>query len=140
MHLLDRPSSIWIYFFLTLLNCYSDAVSGQLTYTVAEESNIGTVLGNIAKDLNINTQELETRMFQIVAGSKKKYFEVNVKTGSLYVNERIDREQLCGDESKCSLGVELAIWRRISTLMCRIWSRVCSRQLPDQRQSILMSI
>ncbi|XP_043982180.1 protocadherin alpha-10-like isoform X2 [Gambusia affinis] len=109
MHLLDGPSSIWIYFLLTLLSCYSDAVSGQLTYTVAEESSIGTVLGNIAKDLNINTHELETRMFQIVAGSKKKYFEVNVKTGALYVNERIDREQLCGDESKCSLRVEAVI-------------------------------
>ncbi|MED6243863.1 hypothetical protein ATANTOWER_028651, partial [Ataeniobius toweri] len=109
MHLVDRPSLIWIFFLPALLDCYSDPVSGQLTYTVAEESRIGTVLGNTAKDLNINVQDLETRMFQIVAGSKKKYFEVNLNTGALYVNERIDREQLCGEEPKCSLSVEAVI-------------------------------
>ncbi|XP_047209476.1 protocadherin alpha-3-like [Girardinichthys multiradiatus] len=109
MHLVDRPSLIWIFFLPALLDCYSDPVSGQLTYTVAEESKIGTVLGNTAKDLNINVQDLETRMFQIVAGSKKKYFEVNLNTGALYVNERIDREQLCGEEPKCSLTVEAVI-------------------------------
>uniref|UniRef100_A0A8C1LN87 Protocadherin alpha subfamily C, 2 n=1 Tax=Cyprinus carpio TaxID=7962 RepID=A0A8C1LN87_CYPCA len=89
-------------FFLFLL----DSAFAQIVYSVPEEVNKGTVVGNIAKDLNMNVHELESRMFEIVTGTNKKYFDVNLKTGVLFVNEKIDREELCLLIQKCSLNIE----------------------------------
>ncbi|KAI4884720.1 hypothetical protein NFI96_024912 [Prochilodus magdalenae] len=79
---------------------------GQIVYSVSEEVDKGAVVGNIAKDLKIGIHELESRRFQIVSGSNKKYFEVNMKTGALFVNERIDREEFCERNPRCVLNVE----------------------------------
>ncbi|KPP69179.1 protocadherin-23-like, partial [Scleropages formosus] len=93
----------WIRFLA--LHCFLDSSSAQIVYSVSEEVDKGTVIGNIAKDLSLNIQELEARMFQIVT-KKNKYFEVNTKTGVIVVAERIDREHLCMNSQKCSLHLE----------------------------------
>ncbi|XP_016128936.1 protocadherin alpha-7-like [Sinocyclocheilus grahami] len=92
----------WIVLFLSLW----ESSLGQVVYSVSEEVNKGSVIGNIAKDLKISAQELESHMFQIMPGSNAKYFDVNVKTGSLFVKDRIDREELCGNNQKCALNLE----------------------------------
>ncbi|XP_048033139.1 protocadherin alpha-8-like isoform X5 [Megalobrama amblycephala] len=92
----------WIVLFLSLWK----SSLGQIVYSVSEEVNKGTVILNIAKELKISAQELESRMFQIMPGSNAKYFDVNVKTGSLFVKDRIDREDLCGNNQKCTLNLE----------------------------------
>ncbi|XP_034546172.1 protocadherin alpha-3-like [Notolabrus celidotus] len=89
-----------------ILLCLSDWSAAQISYSVSEEVDKGTVVGNLAKDLSVPTQQLEERGFRIVSGYSKKYFEANLRTGALFVNERIDREELCPNLPKCSLNIE----------------------------------
>ncbi|XP_033489041.2 protocadherin alpha-8-like isoform X4 [Epinephelus lanceolatus] len=84
----------------------SDWSAAQISYSVSEEVDKGTVVGNLAKDLNVSVRDLQTRNLNIVSGYSKKYFDVNFKTGDLYVNERIDREELCPNTVKCTLNFE----------------------------------
>ncbi|XP_058654489.1 protocadherin alpha-3-like [Onychostoma macrolepis] len=97
----------WI-FIVFFFNNWNYA-NGQIVYSVSEEVNTGTTVGNLAKDLNLNVQDLERRGFQIVAGSNKRYFDLHAKNGILFVRERIDREELCGRSSKCALELEAIV-------------------------------
>uniref|UniRef100_A0A3B4UYL6 Protocadherin 2 alpha b 9 n=1 Tax=Seriola dumerili TaxID=41447 RepID=A0A3B4UYL6_SERDU len=98
---------VWIHI-VTLL-CLCDWSASQLSYSISEEVNKGTVVGNIAKDLNINVQELETRDLRIVSSYSKKYFDVNLRSGNLLVNDRVDREELCPNSAQCSLRIQAVL-------------------------------
>ncbi|XP_067374260.1 protocadherin alpha-2-like isoform X4 [Channa argus] len=95
---------IWIQ--ITALLCLCDVSSAQLSFSVSEEVDKGTVVGNLAKDLQINVQDLEKRDLRIVSGDSKKHIDVDLKTGTLYVCDRIDREELCPNTAKCVLNSE----------------------------------
>ncbi|XP_045060966.1 protocadherin alpha-8-like isoform X18 [Coregonus clupeaformis] len=98
---------LWMYYLLTLCHLWSIA-SAQIVYSISEESNPGTVVGHLAKDLHLDVQELEYRGFEI-SGPNKRYFDVNTKTGILSVRERIDRDELCARNTKCLLELEAIV-------------------------------
>ncbi|XP_063731798.1 protocadherin alpha-4-like isoform X2 [Eleginops maclovinus] len=96
--------TIWIQIIALLCSC--DGSSAQLSFSVSEEVDKGTVVGHLAKELQINVHDLERRDLRVVSGNFKKYFDVDLKTGALYVCDRIDREELCPNTAKCSLNIE----------------------------------
>nr|XP_016848557.1 PREDICTED: protocadherin alpha-5 isoform X16 [Anolis carolinensis] len=94
---------------LILLHTAWEMGSGQLHYSVPEESQHGTFVGRIAQDLGLEVSELVPRMFRMVSKGQKDFFEVNVQNGILFVNSRIDREELCADNTDCSIHLEVIV-------------------------------
>ncbi|KFV86359.1 Protocadherin alpha-C2, partial [Struthio camelus australis] len=84
-------------------------VNGQIAYSITEETERGVSVGNIAKDLGIDVATLSSRKFRMITGSSKQYFNIDVSTGALSVNEPIDREQVCELKSACFLNYELVL-------------------------------
>nr|DAA06629.1 TPA_inf: protocadherin gamma c6 isoform [Anolis carolinensis] len=91
-------------FCLFLSGCFA-----QIRYSIPEELTRGAFVGNVAKDLGMDVTKLAAANLQVLSDSDSQYFSVNVNTGIIIVNDRIDREQLCGQNLRCFLHLKLAI-------------------------------
>ncbi|XP_029959676.1 protocadherin gamma-C5-like isoform X10 [Salarias fasciatus] len=83
--------------------------SAQLSYSVSEELSPGSVVGNIAKDLDATAQRIVQRKLRVVSESTTQYFEVKQATGDLVIKQQIDREQLCERSASCSLHLQILL-------------------------------
>ncbi|XP_049642839.1 protocadherin gamma-A12-like [Suncus etruscus] len=80
-----------------------------IRYSIPEELEKGSRVGNIAKDLGLEPQELEERGVRIVSRGRTQLFALNPRSGSLVTAGRIDREELCVGVSKCQLNLEILV-------------------------------
>ncbi|XP_076861963.1 protocadherin alpha-C2 [Brachyhypopomus gauderio] len=94
---------------LLLCGCALDRALAQIRYSVPEELEHGAFVGNIAEDLGLDVAKLSARRFRIVSGARKQYLEVNLENGILFVNEKIDREELCEQNPVCFLHLQVVI-------------------------------
>ncbi|XP_065815105.1 protocadherin beta-4-like [Labrus bergylta] len=92
-------------FFLYL----NQMVGGHIRYTIPEEMKKGSLIGNVAQDLGLDMKRLRSGRARIVTGENIQYTELKTDKGTLVVNERIDREQLCGDVTPCSFSFEVIL-------------------------------
>ncbi|XP_054454180.1 protocadherin alpha-8-like [Anoplopoma fimbria] len=83
--------------------------SAQIRYSISEEVNEGTVVGNIAKDLGLDKSSLEERKYRIVSSSADPLFHVNQNDGVLYVSRKIDREEVCAQSSTCLINLKTVL-------------------------------
>ncbi|KAM9357317.1 protocadherin alpha-8-like [Symphorus nematophorus] len=83
--------------------------SAQIRYSISEEVNEGTVVGNIAKDLGLDKSSLKERKYRIVSSNADTLFDVNQNGGILYVKRKIDREEVCAQSSTCVINLKTVL-------------------------------
>ncbi|XP_057705814.1 protocadherin beta-16-like isoform X3 [Corythoichthys intestinalis] len=95
---------------LVFLLFFLHPINGDVSYSITEEMKRGSVIGNIAKDLGLNLGQLSARKARIdTEDSNIQHCSINLNTGDLIVQERIDREALCGKKASCVLKQELVM-------------------------------
>ncbi|XP_053285131.1 protocadherin alpha-13 isoform X4 [Pleuronectes platessa] len=83
--------------------------TAQLRYSISEEVNEGTVVGNVAKDLGLDKNTLRERKYRIVSSNADPLFHVNQNDGILYVSRKIDREEVCAQSSTCLINLKTVL-------------------------------
>ncbi|XP_075852247.1 protocadherin alpha-1-like [Microcebus murinus] len=106
----EDPGARCLLILLLLLAAWGTG-SGQLHYSVPEEAKHGTFVGRIAQDLGLELAELVPRLFRVESKDRGDLLEVNLQNGILFVNSRIDREELCGRSAECSIHLEVIVDR-----------------------------
>ncbi|CAJ0938573.1 unnamed protein product [Ranitomeya imitator] len=99
----------WQVIFPFLFSWLCHSVSGQIHYSINEEIRKGSIVGNLAKDLELNVKDLSRRKLRIVSEISEKYFSINPHTGNLYIADRIDRETLCEAAADCVLTFDAVV-------------------------------
>ncbi|XP_075852258.1 protocadherin beta-3 isoform X2 [Microcebus murinus] len=85
------------------------SVSESRRYSVVEEKEKGFLIANLAKDLGLRVEELAARGTQVVSKGNKQHFQLNHQTGDLLLNEKLDREELCGPAEPCILHFQILL-------------------------------
>nr|XP_057919312.1 protocadherin gamma-A11-like isoform X20 [Doryrhamphus excisus] len=95
---------------LAFLFLFLHTVNGDLSYSIPEEMKRGSVIGNIAKDLGLDLGQLSARKARIdPEDNNVQHCGINLNTGDVVVQERIDREKLCVKKASCVLKQELVL-------------------------------
>ncbi|KAJ1128049.1 hypothetical protein NDU88_006437 [Pleurodeles waltl] len=99
----------WISVFTFSLLCCRGRTEGPIRYSVLEESEAGTEVGNVARDLGVDVRDLDGRKFSLNYKTKVQYFTVSMESGALLTKEILDREALCGSIAVCVMNLEVVM-------------------------------
>nr|XP_012788799.1 unnamed protein product [Sorex araneus] len=93
--------------FLCLVIAQAGAEPRQ--YPVDEEMESGSFVTNLLKDLGLEAADLAARSPRVVSKGKKMHLQFDAQTGDLYLNGKLDREELCGPTEPCVLPFQVLL-------------------------------
>nr|XP_054595037.1 protocadherin beta-16 isoform X11 [Nothobranchius furzeri] len=85
------------------------AVCGQVSYSVPEEMEKGSLVCNVAQDLGLDVKRLKSGKARLHSGDSAEFIELSRERGVLLIRERIDRETLCGETTPCALHLQMIL-------------------------------
>uniref|UniRef100_A0A4X1SN07 Cadherin domain-containing protein n=1 Tax=Sus scrofa TaxID=9823 RepID=A0A4X1SN07_PIG len=78
-------------------------------YSVMEEAESGSFVANLAKDLGLGVGELAAREAQVVSEDNEPRLQLDLQTGELILNEKLDREEMCGSTETCVMHFQVLL-------------------------------
>ncbi|XP_055411823.1 protocadherin beta-7-like [Bubalus kerabau] len=99
------------------------AAEEPLVYFVEEEAERGTRLANLAHDLGLGMEELSAREPTVISDQKIGFLLLDPLTGDLSLNEKLDREELCGPKEPCVLPFQLLMEKPFEIFRANLWVR-----------------
>uniref|UniRef100_A0A667WTV2 Cadherin domain-containing protein n=1 Tax=Myripristis murdjan TaxID=586833 RepID=A0A667WTV2_9TELE len=85
------------------------SVFGQVSYSIPEEMEKGSLVGNLAQALGLDPKRLISGKARIFSRDSAEYMELNKERGVLLIKESIDREALCGQSTPCALHFQIIL-------------------------------
>ncbi|XP_060752548.1 protocadherin gamma-A8-like [Tachysurus vachellii] len=105
----EIASMAWWHTVLLFFLFCSYCASGQITYSIPEEMEKGSRIGNIAQDLGLDLKRLKSGKSRIFSSDSAAYVELNKENGLLLIKEKIDRESLCAKITPCALHLQMIL-------------------------------
>ncbi|XP_036933552.1 protocadherin alpha-3-like [Acanthopagrus latus] len=103
----QRVNCCWVAGIVLL--CCVERIVAQLRYSVPEEVQVGSSVGNVAKDLGLDISTLTDRRFRIVSGPNHALFQLSQNNGGLYIGKNVDREELCEGIKVCLINLKIVV-------------------------------
>ncbi|ERE83175.1 protocadherin beta-18-like protein [Cricetulus griseus] len=82
-------------------------LSETWNYSVAEEMETGSSIANIIKDMGVG--DLTARGARVIFDDYQPYLRLELETGNLLLNKKLDREELCGTREPCILHFQVLL-------------------------------
>ncbi|KAB1280845.1 Protocadherin beta-18 [Camelus dromedarius] len=99
-------------------------------YSVAEETEIGSFIGNVVKDIGLGVEDLAARGATVIFDDYKPYLLLDQQTGNLLLNEQLDREALCDFTEPCILHFQVLFENPLQFFRAELWVKDINDHTP----------
>ncbi|XP_017387696.1 protocadherin beta-15 [Cebus imitator] len=100
-------------------------------YSVMEETERGTFVANLANDLGLGVGELAARGARVVSEDNEQGLQLDLPTGQLILNEKLDREELCGPTEPCIMHFQVLLKKPLEVFRAELLVRDINDHSPE---------
>nr|XP_003404603.1 protocadherin beta-6 [Loxodonta africana] len=105
--------------------------SESMQYSVLEEKESGTFVADLTKDLGLKVGELAARGARVVFKGNKQHLQLDPQTHNLLLNEKLDREELCGSTEPCVLPFQVLLENPLQFFQAELRVRDINDHAPE---------
>ncbi|KAM5299022.1 protocadherin beta-4-like [Ctenodactylus gundi] len=121
MDRLQRPQSNRQVMALISMMLFSQVSPEPIRYSVLEETERGSFVAHLSKDLGLGSGELAARSARVVSDDFKQPLLLDAQSGDLLLREKLDREELCGSTEPCVLHFQVFLEKPVQFFQGELW-------------------